>query len=312
MGNAAKPLTGREYKLLLKPGAFRDAPRGDLAEKFWAADLAPIINDSLGWRNSGRSRAEKALKLKKRRVVQYFDTKDRLLRDNGFALRRRIRLRDGEPDDEPEVTLKLRTSDILLASEFADRADLSDDDKFEEDIAPLQIGTETGRSRTIRSGRRDTYSRFSVSLKRSFEKELETLAVPLDRFKAFEGELEDAIGGKVNGERKLRAGPTVLEWVFQHAKVDLGSVRAEFGFTLWYFAGGASPDHWQQTANGAIDPAIVEISFDYETEDGRVDAEVSRRAVRLFHAMQLALPVNRRATSKTALAQPQPKAAIAG
>ena len=150
-----------------------------------------------------------------------------------------------------------------------------------------------------------TYSRFSVSLDRSFDEPLKRLGVAFDHFETFEAELEAAKGGKVKNGRKLRAGPVVLEWVFQEAEVDLGGRDAEFGFTLWYLPDGrASRRNWQRSARGAIDPSVVEISFDFKTDDGRVDADVSRRALRLFNAMQRKLPIDRRATSKTALALP--------
>jgi hypothetical protein len=41
-----------------------------------------------------------------------------------------------------------------------------------------------------------------------------------------------------------------------------------------------------------------------DTDHGRVDSAVSRRAMRLFTALQAALPVDRSATSKTELALP--------
>jgi hypothetical protein len=53
-----------------------------------------------------------------------------------------------------------------------------------------------------------------------------------------------------------------------------------------------------------LQPRVAEISFDFKTKDGRVDADVSRRASKLLIAMRKKLPANRHSTSKTALALP--------
>ena len=75
----------------------------------------------------------------------------------------------------------------------------------------------------------------------------------------------------------LVAGPVFAELVFSKAEVDLGhDTDAEFDFTFWYPAGDAS----------RTQPALVEISFGYDTDDGEVDRNVALRASKLFVAMQ--------------------------
>ena len=105
---------------------------------------------------------------------------------------------------------------------------------------------------------------------------------------------------------KLVAGPTICEWVYQNALVDLGEdLDAEFGFTLWYlFAPGAKRNPWRRALSGDVDPSIAEISFDFDTKNGRMDRAAAERASKLFIAMQHKLPVNTRDTSKTALGLP--------
>jgi hypothetical protein len=94
--------------------------------------------------------------------------------------------------------------------------------------------------------------------------------------------------------------------VFQKAEVDLGGdLDAEFGFSLWYFLkGGKRRNPCKLAASKALQPEVAEISFALDTDKGRVESDVSRRAMKLFIAMQANLPVSRRATSKTALALP--------
>jgi hypothetical protein len=300
-------LTGREYKLLLDPDTFRGAPSDAMAGKLWSRRLKPLIGDSLDARKSGESRAEGELTLAKQRIVTFLDTRKRLLAKHGFALRSRVFVEKDERPGMPEVTLKFRTPDALLAAEFADKGRSTIADwKFEEDIAPLQIAAGSGSERVIVAKPPATYSRFSVSLNLEFDSPLATLGDAFDRFGAFERELEDAKAGPADRDLKLHAGPTICEWVFQNAQVDLGEkLEAEFGFTLWYFVtGGKRRNPCRPAASGALQPDVAEISFDLEADEGRVESGVSRRAMRLFIAMQENLPVNRRAASKTALALP--------
>ena len=301
-------LTGREYKLLLDPRKFAGAPSDARAMSFWTYKLKPTIRDSLDARNSGESRASGALSLKKQRVVQYDDTGKLLLHRHGFALRRRVFVEDGRPVGVPELTLKFRTPDILLAAAFAERSSALhvEKRKFEEDIAPLQVGPQDSTAKRVaRTRSHRPYSRFTVSLYLDFDAELRKLGDAFQRFGPFKDELEDAQRAKVPKRLKLHPGPRVAEFVFENAEVDLGRKRdAAFGLTLWYFVKPGAR-HWKRAASGALKPDVAEISYDYGTDEGRVDAAVSRRASRLFQAMQETLPVSRKATSKTELALPR-------
>lgn len=309
MDNEAEPITGREYKLLLNPRKFDSAPSNALAAAFWARKLRPVITEGLDARSDGGSRAEGELKLnpEKQRVVRFFDTGDRLLNRNGFALRSRMPTQDGEPDGAAEVTLKFRTADLLLAAELAEKVRplTFDKKKFEEDVAPLQITTEEGAGKkVVRTKSYRSYSRFSVSLYRQLDRP-KTLGDAFDGFQAFERELRAAEAGKVKGSAPLYSGPTICEWVFDAARVDLGKVDADFGLTLWYFVkGGTHRNPCRRASSGELAPKVAEISFALDTKKGRVDADVSRRAMRLFTAMQEQLAVDRSATSKTVLALP--------
>lgn len=293
-------LTGREYKLLLDPRLIEGAPSDALAEHFWSTRLVPIIRESL---DSGARRAEGTLSLEKTRLVRFYDTSGRLLDTHGFALRSRVRVARGGPTGTPEITLKLRSADLLLSAAFDTKATARDDikRKFEEDIAPLQVAD--GKTVTVAQPAA-TYSRFSVSLKRDTDSPLKRLGEAFALFAPFENALEEASGEKVKGGTGLTAGPLVSEWVFENAEVDLGDgVAAEFGLTLWYFSEGGRPP-FAAAASGGRPPDVAEISFDFDTRDGRVSSKVSRRAMRLFLAMQTRLPGRKDATSKTKLALP--------
>lgn len=294
-------IDGREYKLLLDPVAFRGSAYEAIAASFWHNELKPLIDATLA-PNRDESRATGALRLKKRRVVIFLDTTDRALDERGVALRMRTAFKNGGLKGLPEVTLKFRTPDLLRAAAYCSVARThAGKTTLEEDIAPLQVAR-TGKRATV-ARPRSTYSRFSVSTKRNLGDSLADLG---DVFGSF-GALAGLLDGAKNAE--LHAGPTICEWVFQKARVDLGHLpHAEFGFTIWHFLKpGATRHPFARIETGAGEPGLAEISFDFATADGRMDADAADRAASLFMAMQKALPLHPSATSKTKLALP-PKA----
>jgi hypothetical protein len=303
-------IDGREYKLLLDQAGFLGKPFPEAARAFWHDRLKPLIDDTLDAKEGNRSRAEGALRLKKRRRVLFLDTKDGLLANRKIALRSRTLFQDGEFQDAPEVTLKFRTPDLLRAAEYCRIADEGNDETIlEEDIAPFQVARANkpiavAKPLSIRS-------QFSVSTKRGIETKLKTLGDVFGSFNALTSLFErpDAAA-----DAKLRAGPTIYEWVFQFAFVDLGAyidgrdLNAGFGFTLWHFPKAGTKGHpfGERERTAEIKPRIAEISYDFKTKGGRMDARAAERALALFVAMHETLHVNRHDTSKTALALPAP------
>ena len=300
-------IDGREYKLLLDPGRFAGPPSDEVARTFWNGQLKRIIEKRLAEKGSETSRAEGELALKKQRVVTFLDTKKGLLASHGFALRKRTAIEDGRPVGETEVTLKFRSPDFLVAAEHCRAARAnggSDDTKLEEDIGPLQVPR--GKKPVAVAEPRSIYSRFAVSTKIKIDDSIETVGDAFSRFGALQKSLSRNGVGEDLGETRLHSGPTICEWVFQDAMVDLGGeLDAEFGFTLWYFSeGGTLKNLYKRAMSGALDPGIAEISFDFETQAGRLDTEAAERATKLFIGMQEKLPVNTKEASKTALGLP--------
>lgn len=297
-------IEGREYKLLLDPLRFAGAAPEKVAKRLWNKGLRPIIEQRLGPKDDGEARAEGELRLKKQRLVVFFDTKERHLARHGLALRKRTFVENGVTSGVPEVTLKFRTPDLLLAAEYCRQARrCAGDTKLEEDIAPLQVSR--GERPAVVAKPASTYSRFSVSTSLELDAAFDTLADVLASFPMVE-ERVDREGGLGAETLRLRSGAVIREWVFQSATVDLGrALDAEFGFTLWHFAkSGPKRDAWKRAATVGLDPDIAEISFDFETRKGRMESAAAERASALFIAMQEALPINTSETSKTALALP--------
>jgi hypothetical protein len=301
-------IDGREYKLLLDPGRFAGAPSNKVARAFWDGQLKRIIEKQLKAKDGETSRAEGELALKKQRVVTFLDTKKGLLAKHGFALRKRTALENGAPAGETEVTLKFRSPDFLIAAEYCRAARANGggggETKLEEDIGPLQVPRE--KKPVAVAEPRSIYSRFAVSTKLKIDDSLETLGDVFSRFGALEKSLSRDSNGADYGATRLQSGSTICEWVFQEAAVDLGDkLDAEFAFTLWYLSkGGSLKSLYERAMSGAIDPRIAEISFDFETQAGRLDTEAAERATKLFIGMQQKLPVNSKEASKTALGLP--------
>ncbi len=302
-------IDGREYKLLLDPAAFAGKPYEEAAQAFWRDKLKPLIDDSLDPKLGGGGRAEGALKLKKRRLVFFLDTAEGHLADRKIALRSRALFEDGEFEEVPEVTLKFRTPDILRSVEYRHVAYTHDGKTvLEEDIAPLQV--QRGDGSTTAAKPRSIRSQFSVSTKRDIRARLETLGDVFSCFRALRELFERPDGV---ADAKLDPGPTIFEWVFQFAKVDLGrrldgkDFDAEFGFTFWCLQEAGAKGHPFGSDTSSLKPRVAEISFDFETDDGRMDAQAAERALTLFIAMQDKLRMNRRETSKTALGLPPRK-----
>jgi hypothetical protein len=300
-------IDGREYKLLLNPGPYPGAPSDKVVRAFWNKHLRPIIEKRLSGKGGKESRAEGELSLKKKRVVTFLDTKKGLLAKHGFALRSRTAIENGEPVGDTEVTLKFRSPDFLIAAEYCRAARANGgggETKLEEDIGPLQVPR--GKKPVAVAEPRAIYSRFAVSTKIKTDNNLETLGDAFSQFGVLEKSLSRDSNGEDYGATRLRSGPAICEWVFQKAVVDLGDkLDAEFAFTLWYFnEGGTLKGLYKRAMSGALDPRIAEISFDFETQAGRLDTEAAERATRLFIGMQEKLPVNTKEASKTALGLP--------
>jgi hypothetical protein len=276
---ASIKLDSREYKLMLQPNKFAGNETAKIVDRFWDQQLKPVIATRLDARADGTSRSKKNFKLDKERVVFSRDTKHCLLDRNGYSLRERVRLRDGDEDaSSREVTLKFRTSDLFLAAETELNGSSNEaSTKFEEDIAPIIVpipGASTDSSRVVAQPR-SMRSLFSVSTKEAIpDATLKVLGDVMNVYPSLQSNLRKAGAPDQPKDSKLNPGIRIHELVFEGAKVDLGhDTDGEFALTLWY----SQKPHELLTA---------EISFKYDTEDGRVKEAVARRALQLFEGMQ--------------------------
>jgi hypothetical protein len=274
-------IDSREYKLILDSAKFAGANPTNIVNEFWHQVLTPIIEQRLDSRANGKPRHKANFELDKERHVAFRDAKNCILTVNGYALRERTKLKGGVPDASTrEITLKFRTPDLFLAA-MAPFGGASDNakSKLEEDVTP-EVERRAGPLGSIvvafaePPGMRSLFSA-SVSQRIEADASVTSLRDVMELHPGLEKTLHRADGDPVSAV--LVSGASFHELVFSGALVDLGAeTNAEFDLTLWYRPGAAF----------ALRPVIAELSFKYDTDQGRVAEPVARRAFSLFRAMQ--------------------------
>lgn len=229
MPTSNKPITSREYKLMLNADRFKNRKEG--ADAFW--ELAAALVEEQG------GKAKKKIEEKERRVW-YLDTPDFELRRAGYVLRLREEM---EAAKRFKLTLKFRHPDRYLSASrnvaVSAAGQAASDDittKFEEDIL------------------RQSVSKFahSTSIHLADRPNLDTLADVINIFAGL--------------ERLNIPGTTSIATVnnFEAHEIKRESGKFNFGqkpkvkpcLSFWY-----CPD---QTGNL---PLVAEFSFDYDVLD---------------------------------------------
>ncbi|HEX8456071.1 MAG TPA: hypothetical protein VF656_02020 [Pyrinomonadaceae bacterium] len=118
-----RPVTSREYKLMLNTDRFEDSAQG--TDSFFAL-LKFLIE-------KGRGAIKETQTEEKRRLTSYLDTPEMALRQAGYALRLRDESAGGGAF---QLNLKYRSSDRYLSAERDLSTPLGGDIKFEEDVLP--------------------------------------------------------------------------------------------------------------------------------------------------------------------------------
>ena len=284
-------LEAREYKLLLKPKAFKGGAAANPADAFWDEHIAKIVKAKLG-ANAGKGEFTE----RKDRVVRYWDTKRGLLVEHDFTLRERVEAGAGK---ERKITLKLRSPDLLIASATplsdvsADKDEV--DEKFEEDISPLEVATgRSGKVKVTLADPRSTRSRFARSITRVVPgpNPCADLGKVFELFPTLDAHLRAGGAPPPKEGTRLTSAWAIDETIFRGMKVDLGQgSQAEFTITLWRFRTRAPRRR------------VAELSYTYKPKN-KSEPAIARAALRLFLGLQDGLPdlLDLSSTSKTALA----------
>jgi len=290
-------LDAREYKLLLNPVRFREAPSEIVAHTFWEERLKPIIL-KLGDRD-GEARHDGGFGAPSERIVRFWDMPSCDLTQTDLALRERLPVENGTPvAGQPEITLKLRMPDMFVVATTALPGSGKDArTTFEEDIAPLEVDDpQPDKTSVIVPVKRSIRSRFSLSTTQTAEwREPHRTLGGLRRLFPTVGKLLYPAVADFKSGTALISGPAVREVAFKGARVKLGdNIIGKFTMTLWYFGSAHSA------------PTVAEISFKCALIDGDMPGRAARRALALFIDMQTDLGdwKNSEHSSKTALALP--------
>lgn len=125
MNASNRPVTSREYKLILNADRFKDRVEG--SQTFW--DLVEFLVEKQEGQIHKRQDKEKM------RRTWYLDTPGLDFRRNQFVLRVREEA-DAEPEERFKVTLKYRAPDRYISASQDLSSTKKDKHKFEEDILP--------------------------------------------------------------------------------------------------------------------------------------------------------------------------------
>jgi hypothetical protein len=109
-------------------------------------------------------------------------------------------------------------------------------------------------------------------------------------FPSFDDDLASVVGGAA-ASAALEPSVEYREVVYASPKLDLtNDLKSKFALTVWY-----APDNPQQ-------PELAELSFKYDTVDGKAPFKAARRALDLLRAIQDLPSADAAAPTKTALA----------
>jgi uncharacterized protein YjbK len=268
MDKSNRPVTSREYKLMLNMDRFKD--REQASQEFLS------LLDFLVRKEGGRVVEEQHEE--ERRQTSYLDTPERALHQQGFALR----LREEEDDNEEgfQINLKYRASDRYISAAQDLSSPQEGKTKFEEDILPPFV------------------SKFShsTSIETDEDPELGTMEKVMDLFPGLR-ELdidENTPVETVNDFKVLEVDRKLCKLKFDDAPI----IKASLSF--WYLT--EEEDEWPLVGEFSFDYDIVDNGAD-EDELEMYPRQVVEGANRLFNALQKQEGwLNFSTTTKTAFA----------
>jgi uncharacterized protein YjbK len=244
-----RPVTSREYKLMLNMDRFKD--RAQPSEEFLSL-LKFLVKKERG---SVEEQNEEET-----RQTSYLDTPERALQQQRFALR----LREEDDDEEEfQINLKYRASDRYISAAQDLSSPQEGRTKFEEDILPPFV------------------SKFShsISIETDTDPELDTMNKVMDLFPGLR-ELDIDENTPVETVNDFK----VLEVDRKLCKLKFGEepiIKASLSF--WYLTG--EEDEWPLVGEFSFDYDVV----DSEADEDKLEMyppQVVEGANRLFNALQ--------------------------
>jgi hypothetical protein len=256
MNTSNRPVTSREYKLMLNVDRFKD--REQASQEFLS------LLDFLVKKEGGsvvEEENDKERNEEEKRQTSYLDTPERALHQQGFALR--LREEDDEDEEGFQINLKYRDPDRYVSAAQDLSSTQESKTKFEEDVLPPFT------------------SKFShsTSIETDEDPELDTMNKVMDLFPGLR-ELdidENTPVETVNDFKVLEVARKLCKLKFDDAPI----IKASLSF--WYLT--KEEDQW---------PLVGEFSFDYDVPESGADEDkletyppqVVEGANRLFNALQ--------------------------
>jgi len=237
-------VTSREYKIVLQTAAFADR---DKAQKdLWLAVQA-IANEL-------QIKIKGFMNEQVKRKVKFFDTPERDFNKQGYVLRIRDSLKNGQPE-KTKAMLKFRSPDRIISGGVDVSSPLrTSETKFEEDIlTPF----------------RSQYA-YSTSVEIT-DSNWQTIANITQVFPGI-----SALGLNPTTPVAAINGFVANETVTRGAIIDFGKEEAPAAITLWDVA----------DENGGEKLAIAEFSFAYSNVTGDFSPKSANRAKNLFEKLQ--------------------------
>lgn len=257
-------IISREYKVMLKKELFVGAEEKLLeqAKNFWL-DFKELIKDIVFDTDGSLD------KIKKQRIIRFYDSADHYLRASGYVFRERVGINlKTDEKGKREVTLKFRHPDRYVSQDRDMSAANTDSGKtkFEEDIKlPF----------------RSLYS-FSTKQPISDSKSLNKFNDINELYPDLENRLKPYQG---NTAIEVVNNLTAIEKVIGKADFQIGDtpkVEAECALVVWYENVGK-----EDRIDINNTPVVVEFSFKYENEKEEYDGEVALRAYDIFRKLEL-------------------------
>jgi uncharacterized protein YjbK len=246
-----RPVTSREYKLMLNMDRFKD--REQASQEFLS--LLEFLVEKEGGTIVEKQNEEE------RRYISYLDTPEGALHQQGFALR----LREEDDDDEKEfqINLKYRASDRYISAAQDLSSPQEGKTKFEEDILPPFI------------------SKFShsTSIETDADPELGSMQKVMVLFPGLK-ELNIDENTAVKAVNDFKA----LEVARNLCKLEFGEepiIKASLSF--WYLTG--EEDEWPLVGEFSFDYDVLDNEAD-EDELEMYPPQVVEGTNRLFNALQ--------------------------
>lgn len=211
---ALVPPESREMKLLLKTNFFADRATG--YQKYWSIVKEVAAEQAVGVQDNEDPFTEEVKK------VTYYDTRNMDLTKNDYILRQRIKITDGKPASNCDLTLKYRTTGrTSISSDAVKTAEpYQPSISFQEDYVGYLHGV---------VGKAESEVSLSHTIKKIPVSEGKNLGYYATYFPVLA-----TLGIQPDEPLHLINGVSVREYKVSPGELDFGGMKGEVAISLWF------------------------------------------------------------------------------